>query len=136
MLRDVMGVLCERRAPLFVLRLYLFRRPLYKASSRVIHIDLSEQEDTMFRHDHIHHHAADPAGAIDWYKRVFGAAEIERHDIRGGEAVRLDIGGGEHHRPAETTRRRMSARTEIPLPWDRSFLFPRGRYRGDGESVA
>ncbi len=47
----------------------------------------------MFRHDHIHHHAADPAGAIEWYKRIFGATEIERHDIRGGEAVRLDIGG-------------------------------------------
>lgn len=47
----------------------------------------------MFRHDHIHHLAADPAGAIEWYKHVFGADEIERHDIRGGEAVRLDIGG-------------------------------------------
>ena len=47
----------------------------------------------MFSHDHIHHHAADPAGAIAWYKRMFDAVEIERHDIRGGEAVRLDIGG-------------------------------------------
>ena len=47
----------------------------------------------MFRHAHIHHLAADPAGAIEWYTHVFGASEIERHDIRGGEAVRLDIGG-------------------------------------------
>ena len=43
----------------------------------------------MFRHDHIHHLAADPACAIEWYKHVFGASEIERHDIRGGEAVRV-----------------------------------------------
>ncbi len=47
----------------------------------------------MFSHDHLHHLAADPAGTVDWYKRVFGAVETERHDIRGGEAVRLDIGG-------------------------------------------
>ena len=47
----------------------------------------------MFRHDHIHHHSADPAAAIEWYKHVFDAVEIERHDIRGGAAVRLDIGG-------------------------------------------
>lgn len=47
----------------------------------------------MFRHDHIHHNSANPPEAIDWYKRVFDAEEIERHDIRGGEAVRLDIGG-------------------------------------------
>ncbi len=47
----------------------------------------------MFSHDHLHHLAADPAGTVDWYKRTFDAVETERHDIRGGEAVRLDIGG-------------------------------------------
>jgi len=47
----------------------------------------------VFRHDHIHHFAADPEGTVAWYKDLFGAVEVERHDIRGGEAVRLDVGG-------------------------------------------
>ncbi|MBT3821324.1 MAG: VOC family protein [Nitrospinaceae bacterium] len=47
----------------------------------------------MFRHDHLHHLSADPGAAVEWYKHVFDAKELERHDIRGGEAVRLDIGG-------------------------------------------
>ena len=47
----------------------------------------------MFRHDHIHHHTAAPSATVNWYKHIFDAIEIERHDIRGGEAVRLNIGG-------------------------------------------
>jgi lactoylglutathione lyase len=47
----------------------------------------------MFRHDHLHHLSASPGATVEWYKHVFDAKEIERHDIRGGEAVRLDIGG-------------------------------------------
>ena len=41
----------------------------------------------MFRHDHIHHLAADPAGAIEWYKQYLDTlSKAEAHRRTGLEA--------------------------------------------------